>query len=64
MQPNIPSNLQLTLNKSDPGAQPRFKSTSSRYCAKLGQWRHHYDAEVIIVTSGKTWKILSIGPSR
>ena len=32
------------------------KSTSSRYWAKLWQWHHHYDDDVIIETPGKNMK--------
>ena len=48
-----------TLN-SRAVVQPGFKSTPSGYCAKFWRWRYHYDADVIIVTLGKTWNSLCI----
>ena len=49
------------MNKKDErnaisGAKPGFKSTPSKHHEQFWRWRHHYHADVIIVTPGKNVK--------
>ena len=46
----------VNLFSCDAGVQPGFKSTPSRNRAKFWRWRHHCDADIIIVTPWKNMK--------